>query len=238
MLVLAHRGASAYAPENTEPAFRKAIELGADGVELDVHLCKDGQMVVNHNFDVDHNSNGLGLIEEYTLKELKKLDFGLWKGVEFRGTPILTLEEALLIVRDMKLINIEIKSSQIPYPGIAEKVCRLVQKLDLTQKVVLSSFHHRVALECRQYLPEVSVGLLYDKPIFNPARYAGRQGAQAIHPHNALVSKNQIRIAKELGIQVNVWTVDKPRRALTLQDWGCDGVITNTPDVILKALGR
>ena len=85
MLVLAHRGASAYAPENTEPAFRKAIELGADGVELDVHLCKDGHMVVNHNFDVDHNSDGLGLIEEYTLRELKQLDFGLWKGVEFKA---------------------------------------------------------------------------------------------------------------------------------------------------------
>ena len=117
MLVLAHRGASAYAPENTEPAFRKAIELGADGVELDVHLCKDGHMVVNHNFDVDHNSDGLGLIEEYTLRELKQLDFGLWKGVEFKGTSILTLEEALEIVKNMKLINIEIKSAQTPYPS-------------------------------------------------------------------------------------------------------------------------
>ena len=131
MLVLAHRGASAYAPENTEPAFRKAIELGADGVELDVHLCKDGHMVVNHNFDVDHNSDGLGLIEEYTLRELKQLDFGLWKGVEFKGTSILTLEEALEIVKNMKLINIEIKSAQTPYPGLTEKVCGLVRKMAL-----------------------------------------------------------------------------------------------------------
>lgn len=238
MLVLAHRGASAYAPENTEPAFRKAIELGADGVELDVHLCKDGHMVVNHNFDVDHNSDGLGLIEEYTLKELKKLDFGFRKGAEFKGTPILTLEEALELVKDMRLINIEIKSAQTPYPGLSEKVCRLVQKMNLTQKVILSSFNHRVALECRGYLKDIPVGLLYDKPIFNPARYAARQEAQAIHPHSALLSKNQVRIAKELGIQVNVWTVDKPQRALTLQSWGCDAVITNKPDVILKALGR
>ena len=145
MLVLAHRGASAYAPENTEPAFRKAIELGADGVELDVHLCKDGHMVVNHNFDVDHNSDGLGLIEEYTLRELKQLDFGLWKGVEFKGTSILTLEEALEIVKNMKLINIEIKSAQTPYPGLTEKVCGLVRKMALTQKVILSSFNHRQA---------------------------------------------------------------------------------------------
>lgn len=236
MLGLAHRGASAYAPENTEPAFRKAIELGADGVELDVHLCKDGHMVVNHNFDVDHNSDGLGLIEEYTLRELKQLDFGLWKGVEFKGTSILTLEEALEIVKNMKLINIEIKSAQTPYPGLTEKVCGLVRKMALTQKVILSSFNHRVALECHN--SGLPAGLLYDKPIFNPARYAHRQGVQAIHPHSALLSKNQVRIAKELGIQVNVWTVDKPKRALTLQGWGCDAVITNTPDVILKALGR
>ncbi len=238
MLVLAHRGASAYAPENTEPAFRKAIELGADGVELDVHLCKDGHMVVNHNFDVDHNSNGLGLIEDYTLKDLKKLDFGLWKGAEFKGTPILTLEEALEIVKGMKLINIEIKSAQTPYPGLTEKVCELVRKMSLSEKVIISSFHHSAALESHRCRKDLPVGLLYDKPIFNPARYAARMGAQAIHPYNALLSKNQVRIAKELGIQVNVWTVDKPKRALTLQNWGCDAVITNTPDVILKALGR
>ena len=160
------RGASAYAPENTEPAFRKAIELGADGVELDVHLCKDGHMVVNHNFDVDHNSDGLGLIEEYTLRELKQLDFGLWKGVEFKGTSILTLEEALEIVKNMKLINIEIKSAQTPYPGLTEKVCGLVRKMALTQKVILSSFNHRVALECHN--SGLPAGLLYDKPIFQP----------------------------------------------------------------------
>ena len=157
--------------------------------------------------------------------------------MEFRGTPILTLEEALLIVRDMKLINIEIKKLPNSLSRNRGKSLPPGTKAGFNPEVVLSSFHHRVALESRQYLPEVSVGLLYDKPIFNPARYAGRQGAQAIHPHNALVSKNQIRIAKELGYKKR-WTVDKPRRALTLQDWGCDGVITNTPDVILKALGR
>ena len=238
MLVLAHRGASAYAPENTEPAFQKAIELGADGVELDVHLSKDGHMVLNHNFHLEQNSNGTGLVQDYTLKELKKLDFGSWKGPEFRGTPILTLEEALLIVRDMQLINIEIKSPQEPYPGLAEQVCRLVERMDLTEKVVVSSFNHQTAMECRRWNPRLAVGLLYEKPIFNPARYASHQGAQAIHPMSALLSKNQVRIAKELDIQVNVWTVDKPKRALTLENWGCHSIITNVPDVILAALGR
>ena len=174
MLVLAHRGASAYAPENTEPAFRKAIELGADGVELDVHLCKDGHMVVNHNFDVDHNSDGLGLIEEYTLRELKQLDFGLWKGVEFKGTSILTLEEALEIVKNMKLINIEIKSAQTPYPGLTEKVCGLVRKMALTQKVILSSFWNVIILA---FQPDFCTTSLFSTP---PGMPIGKEPRRSI----------------------------------------------------------
>ena len=238
MFVIGHRGASGYAPENTAPAFQKAIELCADGIELDVHLTKDNKIAVNHNFAIDRNSNGVGLIQDKTLEELKAYDFGAWKGEEFTGTPILTLEEALTLVKNLQIINIEIKSGEIPYADLPQMVCDVIKKMDLTDKVIISSFNHSVAMQAKQYLPQIKTGLLYDKPIFNPARYAKKLGADAIHPMYSLLTKRQVKACMNLGIAVNVWTVDSPRNAKKLKDWGCNSVITNVPDVILAVMNH
>ena len=236
MLVLGHRGASALAPENTAPAFLLAIEEGADGVELDVHLTKDNQMVVAHNFELDNTSNGKGLIREHTLEELTQLDFGAWKDKKFASTKILTLRECLTLVRGMKLINIELKSGDSPYPNLVPKVCDLVSELGLINRVVLSSFNHALMKEAKDYMPQMKTGLLYKKPLLFPVAHAKKNRADALHPHYSLVTKGLLRRSQKAGIDINTWTVDSPDMAARFGAIGVHAVITNAPDVLLKAL--
>src|SRR5690554_2404438 len=115
-VIYAHRGASAYAPENTGAAFRKALDMKADGIELDVHLSKDGHVVVIHDEKVDRTSNGKGLIRDLKLDELKSLDFGAWFSSEFAGEPIMTLDEVLSLLDGWDgILNIELKSGYVLY---------------------------------------------------------------------------------------------------------------------------
>lgn len=236
MKILGHRGASASAPENTAPAFLQAIREKADGVELDVHLTSDGKMVLHHDFKINDTSNGAGLIGRQTLQQLRALDFGAWKGPAFAGTSILTLEEALELVKDMAVINIELKSGKIPYPDLPALACGLVKRMGLTDKVILSSFDHTMAMEAKRSLPAVRVGLLYKYPLLRPVALAKRLGADALHPRRNLVTKGLVERAHQAGLAVNVWTVNSPIRAKKLRDWGCDAVICNSPGEIRAAL--
>ena len=229
MLILAHRGASAYAPENTKAAFALAVARGADGVELDVHLTKDGQMVAHHNLDIRETSNGTGEIWDMTLAELRRFDFGSWKGEAFAGESILTLEEALILVKDMTLINIELKTAELTIPSLPDLACALVKKMGLVRKVIFSSFRHETAMACKKCLPQAKAGLLYSRPLLRPVSYARRLGADALHPYKYLVTPGLIHRAHRAGLMVNTWTVDKPEWIQRLACWGCDAVITNVP---------
>ena len=134
-LVLAHRGANKVAPQNTIPAFMKALEFNADGIETDVHLCKDGEIVVCHNYTVDETSNGKGLIDELTLAQLKAMDFGSYFNKDFSGVSLPTLSELLDVVRNMKLINIEIKPPKKDN-DLVKKVVEEINKYKLKFKLV------------------------------------------------------------------------------------------------------
>ncbi len=236
MFVQAHRGFSAAAPQNTGPAFVKAVEIGADGIECDVHFTADRKMVVIHNFTVDETSDGRGEVNRQTLAQLRALDFGAWMGEEFRGTRILTLEEMLELVRGMRIINIELKGDQSVYPGLPEQVCALAARMGLSDRLLISSFDHEMAVAAKKADPGIRIGLLYDWEMEHPAEYAKHLGADAIHPHHGFLTREQVEACREAGVDVNPWTVDDPGRALTLRDWGCTSVITNRPDVILAAL--
>lgn len=165
MLVIAHRGASYAAPENTMAAFRAARELGADGFETDVQLTRDGRMVMHHNYTVDARSNGSGRVCEMTEAELRRLDFGAWKGPAFAGERIPTLDECLEIARDFSMVNIELKAPadrSLPY---VERVAGAIRAAGLEEKVRISSFDHGLLREMKKLLPAVRVGALTPRAV-------------------------------------------------------------------------
>lgn len=158
--IVAHRGACHFAPENTLAAFRKAIEIGADGIETDVQLTADRKMVIHHNYSVDGTANATGKIADMTLEKLKKLDFGSHKGTEFAGEPIATLDECLDTVRPLAVVNIELKAPvdrSIPY---VEMVVEAVKAHDMVEQTLISAFDHSLLRRVKQLCPELRVGAL------------------------------------------------------------------------------
>ncbi|MBR0136398.1 MAG: glycerophosphodiester phosphodiesterase, partial [Clostridia bacterium] len=138
--ILGHRGAAAYAPENTMPAFEMALEQGADGLELDVHLSKDGELVIMHDERVDRTTNAHGFIKDFTLEELKALDASYGKE-GFANAVVPTLREVYELVRGTdKMINVEIKTDIIDYPGIVDKVLKMEDEMGMNGRIIYSSF--------------------------------------------------------------------------------------------------
>lgn len=162
--IIAHRGASFHAPENTLSAFRKAIELGADGIETDVQITADHQLVIHHNYSVDGTTNATGKIADMTLEELKELDFGSHKGIEYAGERIATLEECLDVVRPLKVVNIELKAPvnrSIPY---VQMVVDAIMKHDMVEQTMISAFDHSLLRQAKQICPDLRVGALTMAP--------------------------------------------------------------------------
>lgn len=236
-IIFAHRGASAYAPENTRAAFQKALDLQAGGIELDVHLTLDDWLVVTHDEKIDRTSNGSGWIKDMTLDELKKMDFGSWFSSDFAGEKIMTLEEVLIFLQGWEgILNIELKSGPIFYEGIEAKVIQLLHQYNMVEHSIISSFNHYSLHTVKELDSKIKIGLLYTAGLFEPWEYAKTLGAEAIHPHYYSIQPPIVKGCKEHGIMMNPYTVDKPEyiRLLTLA--GVDGIITNVPDVAMKVV--
>jgi len=238
-MIQAHRGASAYCPENTLEAFSKAIEQGADFIELDVHFSKEGEIVVAHDARLERVSNGTGYINDYTLEELKALDFGLatctWSS---SGTicRIPTLAEVLSLVKPSSLaVNIEVKTIERLYPGLCEKLIGLAEEFAMGERILYSSFNHYSLCEIKQIDPKAKIGLLYELGMVDPWVYANYVKADAIHPHYYVIAAlpETVKRCHENGIKVNVWTVDDPDAIKLMLKSGVDGIITNKPDVAI-----
>ena len=233
-LIYGHRGASAYAPENTLEAFRLAMEMGADGVELDVHLSKDGELMVIHDLDLDRTTGFHGKVCDYTLAQLKELD--ACNGMEsFRGVKIPTLKEVYELLKPYgAMVNIEIKTTESFYPGIEEKLLELEREMGMEGKTVYSSFNHYTIARLRQLDPQAQLGLLYMSGLYEPWNYAKQVGAQYIHPiYFNLMIPGLAQGCAENGIGINAWTVDDPQMiGLCLQSGA--NVITNKPDLAVE----
>lgn len=243
--VIAHRGYDDRAPENTMISFRKAYEIGANMIELDVHLSKDGEIVIMHDTTLDRTTNGKGAVKDKTLSELKQLDAGLKFNKVFEGEKIPTLDEVLAFAKDKISVNIEIKSEAVsdnpkPGEGIEEKIVNLVKKYNMDEYVMVSAFKGKALKRIKQYNPKISTGLLMlTDSLFNPrTKYAGAVKADAIHEFSKFVSKKDINKSFGYGLKENVWTVNDPNTMKSLIDKGVSGLITDRPDLALRVLSE
>ncbi len=230
-MIWAHRGASAYAPENSMEAFMMAQNMGADGIELDIHLSRDGHLVVAHDETVDRCSDGKGLINDKSLSQLLELDFSNGKE-NYLNTRIPTLEQVLEFIKSTNLIlNIEIKNTIILYEGIEEKAINLVSKMGLDNRVIYSSFNHYSLTIVKKLKPSAHIGLLYSEAMIDPCIYAKHVGAEAIHPYfRTLMVPDTIENCKKHGVKIHPWTVDKQDDINWLLKENVDAIITNRPD--------
>jgi glycerophosphoryl diester phosphodiesterase len=237
-LVFAHRGASYDAPANTLTAFRMARQMGADGVELDTSLTADGVPVVIHDFQVDDTTDGTGRVKDFTLDAIKKLDAGSHYDHAFKEERIPTLEESLIEIGPELLVNVELKSIDWRDQGLEKAVLAVINNTNMAGRVLISSFNPLALRRFHRLAPDIPIGFLYapDSPAYFRLLLAGMP-CQAMHPQHDFMDKATV-MNLHRRYRINTWTVDNPQRMIALRDLGVDGIITNRPDVLLKALGR
>ena len=237
--VWAHSGAGGwdkqYAPENTMPAFEKAIEMGADGIELDVQFSKDGEIVICHDETIDRISNGSGAVRAYTLKELKQFNF-CSVHPEFGLVKIPTLREVLDFMQEKDFrLNIELKTSNYDYPGLEEATSNLVKEYGLSDRVIYSSFGYASLKKLRQCDKDAHIAILCSTDFVLQEDIEALQ-AIAIHPWEQLVTAENVKKWHEWGVKINTWAVNRPERIKDLIAMGIDAFITDCPDRGRKAV--
>jgi glycerophosphoryl diester phosphodiesterase len=233
-LIIAHRGASGETPENTLAAFRRALEIGVDAVELDVHLSADDEPVVTHDSLLGRTNDGSGLVRDLPLAAIRGLDAGRWFAERFAGERIPTLTEALELLRRVRVI-IEIKNGPIFYPTIAARVTDVVRAAG-HRAVAVSSFDHPALLDVKAHAPEVETAVLYFARPFDAVRLARDVGADVLQPHWTYLTADVVAAAHAAGLRVETWVVDEPDHLAHVIRMGVDGVITNHPDRLRAAL--
>lgn len=233
--IFAHRGASAYAPENTVEAFALAMEQGADGIELDVQMTKDGQVVVIHDETIDRVSDGTGAVRDYTLEELKKFHFSNHME-NYENAVIPTLKEVLdLIKSSSMLLNIELKTGIYWYPNLEEKTMELVKEAGMEDRVIYSSFNHYSIKKILELDSHAECAFLYSDVILNVDKYAKNAGVCGLHPAvYHLKMAEFLKEYQESGLKVRVWTVNKKEDMEIFIKADLEAVITNYPDKALE----
>lgn len=233
--IWAHRGARREAPENTVPAFERALAYGVDGVEFDVQLTADGALVVIHDETVERTTDGQGHVGRHTLAQLRRLDASAgFAG--FGGVRVPTLAEVLEVVAPAGVaINIELKNSVEPYPGLEERVLGVVEEFGIADRLVLSTFNHYSLKKLVDLGAPGELGMLYSDPLYRPWRYASRLGMGALHPPaRFVVGARYVRKAHRAGLAVRPWVVNGERRLLRMFAWGVDAVFTDLPERALQ----
>jgi glycerophosphoryl diester phosphodiesterase len=235
-LILAHRGASAHAPENTLAAFQRAIDDGAPAIELDAKLSREGVVVVMHDATVDRTTDGHGFVRSLSLSRLRSLDAGSWFDSTFRGERIPTLDEVFTHFGGRVLINVELTNYTSPFDQLVPKVALLVKKHRLQENVLLSSFYPHNLSTARRLMPEVPRGLLAF-PGFKGdwQRLVGRfMSLQAEHPHISDVTHRYVDAIHARGRMAYVYTANSQAEMRRLFEAGVDGIFTDDPALALR----
>ena len=237
-LLFAHRGFSGMYPENSPLAFRMAAEkTNADGIESDVHISKDGQLVIFHDASVERTSNGTGFIRDLTYAQLLELDIGAWKSPEFAGQHIWTLGQLLDFCREARmLLNLELKNYEVFYDGLEQRVIDEICARGMQEQVFVSSFNHISMQRFKDLCPEIETGLLYDKPLLDMEHYLLPSNADNMHPRYMLLQYQPelMDLFHGRGMKVNTWTVNDAADMRDMIHRGVDGIISNYPDLLCR----
>jgi glycerophosphoryl diester phosphodiesterase len=236
--VVAHRGFSAFAPENTLVAIREAIKAGATGCEFDVYCCHDGTVVLMHDKTVDRTTDGTGLVTELSLRQLRQLDAGSWKDVRYAGEKIPTLTEALKLLKgtDCQPV-IEIKME-----GISKRVVDDIRALDMVEQVAVIAFSETVVREIRELEPHLTCAWLCSKTLEGTAAQqadwlqarARECSAELLDLNFNMLSGELVAELKRRGLGVWTWTVNEAVVMQAIQQWGVDSITTDRPDLLRR----
>jgi glycerophosphoryl diester phosphodiesterase len=237
MLLLAHRGASADAPENTLAAFQEAVAQGADGVELDAMVCGSGEVVVCHDEHLQRLAGVPWEVRTTSWWKLKQADVGSQLG--FAPARIPLLEDVLDALPSHFLVNIELKCDHFDDGGLSQKVARLVTRRGLAERVVISSFNPLCLFRTAAAAPSLRRGYLIDPDKrWGPQAYLMNPlvSSHSVHPYYEQCTPERVEEWRQKGLRVAVWTVDDPQRARLLEEMGVSYLITNKPRVLREAL--
>ena len=234
MNVFGHRGFSGEYPENTMLAFKKAVEAGCDGIELDVQLTRDLVPVIMHDEKVDRTTDGSGYVHDMTFDELRRLDCSYpdkFKG-KFGRLQAPSLREYLewMADEDGLITNIELKNSIYYYGGMEKMVIDMICEYGLEDRIILSSFNNASIVLCRQRDETIAGGFLVEKYVDNAGVYAGSCDVQYYHPNQEYLTEEHVINCSQNGVGVNVWTVNEKEDMRRMKKWGVNSVITNYPD--------
>lgn len=236
--IFAHRGSKGTHPENTMTAFIEAERVGADGIELDVHLSSDGEVVVIHDETLDRTTTMTGYVQDYTAKELKQADAGFYFSERFYGQQIPLLREVFEWVKgNQLLINVEYKTDEIAYKGIEQKVIDLIRAFHLEKRIILSSFNHDSIAIAKQVAPDIERALLFKQLPKDIYTILAQKCEAGFHPKRKTVTKELTAYAQQLGYKVRPWTANSAKHILLLADFGVDAIVTDYPEQALKIVG-
>jgi len=229
-IVVAHRGFSSEFPENTILSFQKAIEVKADGIELDLRETKDGEIIVMHDEKLDRTTDGTGFVELFTYEEIRKLDAGKWKG-NFKNVKVPSLKEVFEKIGNKITYFIEIKKAKV------SEVIKIINDYKMKENVIICSFHIDYLLETKKLSPEIPVALITSSFPENLS-YLIKNGINMVNIlHTEMDNKRFIQLTKR-GILTHVWTVDKKEEMKKYLNMGIPVITTNCPDILLSILKK
>ena len=237
--IIAHRGANNWAPENTISAIKKALELGADAIEVDVHLTKDNQLIIIHDEVLERTTNGTGNVADHTLVDLKQLDAGSWFSEDFKGEQLPTLQEVLKLINNKAMCLIELKWSKgKPYVGIEEKVANEILRQNAVEWVIVQSFESSYLKQMNEYNPEIHLAKLltgsWQLPIpfyydykFHWGAYTPPHYIEQVNFYYKRATPTFINHLHKNGIKAGVFTLNSKSDMIKQGNMHIDCIITN-----------
>ena len=237
--ILAHRGNTEAAPENTLAAFRDVLPSAADGVEFDVQATRDGVPVVIHDEWLERVTGVRAYLQHLDWEEVRRLDAGAWKDAAYAGERIPSLAEVLDVLMGSALtVNIEVKTQVFPYPGLPEAICREVRERKMAGRTIFSSFNHNTLLELARLEPEIPRGALLSSHLVSPWDYAAAHGFQALHLEYHACTRQIVDECHRRGLAVRVYTPISEKDLSRTMEMGVDAVVTDLPSRAVSIRGQ